>query len=262
MVGGVGGGEEAGDVADHFFEGGTAGRGTLKGVFALEELHFAECHSRVAFCEFQAEVIDQCLQVHDIALFFVAPPQQRGEVGEGFGEDFHLFEGGDVCVEVSLAELVTVLVDEEADVGELWGRPTEGLVHGDVLGGAGHPFASSDNVRDLHEVVVHYVGEMVCREAVGLKENWVFICGFGDMAASFERPEGAIDAVFVCRVLVWDFETYGVRFALVRSFVTLFLGYRGRGACTVVVSCDAELVSMFRQRIQALGRTETAICMS
>lgn len=82
------------------------------------------------------------------------------------------------------------------------------------------------------------------------------------MAASLERSKGAVDEVLVRRVLVWDFEAYGVRFAPGCSIVALFLGYGRRGACAVVVCRNTELVSVFGQSIQALRRTEAAICMS
>jgi hypothetical protein len=100
-------------------------------------------------------------------------------------------------------------------------------------------------VSDLHEVVVYYVRKVICRETVRLQQDGVFVGRFGDMAASLEGSEGAIDEVLVCRVLIWNSEAYGVRFPFGCSVIAFFFGYSRWGACAVIVRCDAQLVSVF-----------------
>ena len=63
--------------------------------------------------------------------------------------------------------------------------PAEGVVEEDVLGGGGDPLLGADDVGDLHEVVVDYVGEVVGGVAVGLEEDLVVdvVVVEGDVAA-------------------------------------------------------------------------------
>jgi hypothetical protein len=69
---------------------------------------------------------------------------------------------------VALAQLPPMRVQEQADMRELRGGPSEGVVETRVLPCRNEPLISSDDVRDVHEMVVDYIGEMVRRQAVAL----------------------------------------------------------------------------------------------
>jgi len=62
--------------------------------------------------------------------------------------------------------------------------PTKGLVEQDVLGDAGQPLVGPHDVRDLHQGIVHHVGQVVGGVAVGLEEHQVIQPGVvnGDVA--------------------------------------------------------------------------------
>ena len=78
-------------------------------------------------------------------------------------------------------------------------RPAEGLVEQDVLGRGGDPLLGSDDVGDLHEVVVDDVGQMIGGEAVGLEQDLVvdIVMGEDDGAAELVAEGGlALDGDF------------------------------------------------------------------
>ena len=89
-------------------------------------------------------IVNHFLQRHDIRVgalrLCLAPAQQDGEVEQGSGEGFVGLVLGNVHARMPLAQLLPVLIDEQADVGELGGLPAKGLVHSDVLGGGYQPF--------------------------------------------------------------------------------------------------------------------------
>ena len=61
--------------------------------------------------------------------------------------------------------------------GEQWTYvghlPAEGLVEQVVLRGGGEVLAAADDVGDAHEVIVHNVGKVIGRQAVGLQQDLV-----------------------------------------------------------------------------------------
>ena len=46
-------------------------------------------------------------------------------------------------------------------MAKLWHLPAKVLIQKLVLGRRVEPLLTTDNMRDAHEVVVHYIGEMV-----------------------------------------------------------------------------------------------------
>lgn len=91
-----------------------------------------------------AYIVNHLLQRHDIrvgALFLsLAPAQQDGEVEQGHGKGCVVLVLGNVDTRVPFAQLLSLFVNEQADVGELGSLPAKGVVHGDVLGGGYQPF--------------------------------------------------------------------------------------------------------------------------
>lgn len=92
----------------------------------------------------RAYIVNHLLQGHDIrvgALFLsLAPTQQDREVEQGHGKGCVVLILGNVHARMPFAQLLSLFVDEQADVGELGSLPAKGVVHGDVLGGGYQPF--------------------------------------------------------------------------------------------------------------------------
>ena len=61
-----------------------------------------------------------------------------------------------------------------------------------MLGRGGNPLLGADDVGDLHQVVVHDVGQVIGGEAVGLEQHLVVhvVVGEGDGAAKFVAEGG------------------------------------------------------------------------
>ena len=79
------------------------------------------------------------------------------------------------------------------------------------------------------------------------------------MTAALERSESAVDEVFVGGVLIGHLQTDNMRFVSVSAVVRLFFRYRFAG--TVVVCCEAKLVLVFGEGVQALSGAEAAVGM-
>lgn len=151
-------------------------------VLALDDGELVRVRLDVALCEAEGELLGEGLGgVDDLAvllgqvLLAHAPAEEGEPVVEGGGEDAPVAVGGDVDVVVALAQLLAVLSAEEAGVGEGGRGPVEGVVEGDVLGRGDEPLGASDDVGDVHEVVVDDVGEVVGRVAVSLDEDEVVL---------------------------------------------------------------------------------------
>ena len=74
---------------------------------------------------------------------------------------------------MALGKLLAVLSHNHGKVAELGRLPAEGLVHQHVEGGGGNPFLGPHHVGNLHEVVVHDVGQVVGGEAVAFQQHGV-----------------------------------------------------------------------------------------
>ena len=74
---------------------------------------------------------------------------------------------------LALRDLRLVGVAQQRHVHPLRRLPAERLVELHVLGRRRQPLLGADHVRDLHQVIVDDVGEVVGREAVGLEQDLV-----------------------------------------------------------------------------------------
>ena len=71
-----------------------------------------------------------------------------------------------------------VFIEEQGQMGEEWWSPLETLVQENMLGGGGQPLFATEDVSDVHLVVVDDVGEVVCGVTIALVEvcAYVFVC--------------------------------------------------------------------------------------
>jgi hypothetical protein len=115
-------------------------------------------------------------------------------------------------------------------VRENWRLPSEGGIQVVVERCAGHPLCSTDDVCDLHKVVVYDIREVVCRRTIRLHQNGVggvkrtlvissSTCG----RTALQAFDIAIDEVRVCafvdilRLLKTDCEGFTARFCSLGS---------------------------------------------
>lgn len=132
----------------------------------------------------------QLLEIENIRFVCVRPPQKCCKVDQCRGEYPLLVpKRRQIDIRISLAELLTFLVDEKRDMTKLRGLPFEGVVQGDVHRSRGHPFldsqrcpeplektyCASDNVGNLHAMVIDHVGKMIGRMPVRLEQDWIII---------------------------------------------------------------------------------------
>ena len=120
--------------------------------------------------------LDQLRQGEDLLLGILAlgaPAQQADVVQHGLSQVALCHQILIAGIAVALGQLVLgVLHDRRAvDVGG--DLPAECLIQQVVLGGGGQIFAAADNVGDAHQMVIHDVGEVVSRHAVGLDQDLV-----------------------------------------------------------------------------------------
>ena len=130
------------------------------------------------------------------------PTHQRDEVVQRLWEVSLVSVSLDVDVPIALTEFLLLLVLEKADVHPDRRFPAESLVELHVLGGGRHPFRGSDNVRDIHEVVVDDVGEVVCGHPVGLEKDGVGVGTFVVVDAVGAVLDRTMDLVDEERVVV------------------------------------------------------------
>ena len=69
--------------------------------------------------------------------------------------------------------LVLVVVTQKRQVTKNRRFPTEILVKLDVLGNRADPLLAADDVRDPHQMIVHYDREMVGGKPVGFKDDLI-----------------------------------------------------------------------------------------
>lgn len=84
-----------------------------------------------------------------------------GDVQQRLRQDSALSEALDEDVPLSLGQLGAVLVGEKRKVSEGGRRPAQSAVQQEVFGGGDEPLGASQDVADLHVMVVHYVGKVV-----------------------------------------------------------------------------------------------------
>ena len=105
------------------------------------------------------------------------PAEQRDVVDDGVGQVAGLDEVIETRGTVALRELrdgaVLVLAHDRVEVDEGRDIPAERLVEQDVLRRRGDELCTAHDVRDVHEMVIDDVGEVVGRHAVTLQEYLV-----------------------------------------------------------------------------------------
>ena len=150
-------------------------------------LHIVEAGS-VARTFLQVEELHQLVHGENLAVVVAGIPAQQGqEVHHGLGQiallpiaAAHLarprvvpFEGEDgesQLVSITLAQLaVAYRLEQQRQMGKAGHRvlPAECLVEQDVERCRGEPFLATDDMRYLHEVIVHDVGQMISGQLVG-----------------------------------------------------------------------------------------------
>ena len=124
-------------------------------------------------------------------------------------------------VAITLGELsLTFRLEQEREVSKLRHSvsPSESLIEKHVERRTWEPFLTTDDVRDLHEVVVHDIGEMVGRELVSALVEHLVVEDVG-LDAHLAADE-VIDEHFLARI---DKETHYILLAVSDELVHLFL---------------------------------------
>lgn len=89
-----------------------------------------------------------------------------GDVQQRLGQDSALLVTLDEDVALPFGQLGAVLVHEQRKVSEGGRPPAQSAVHQQVFGRWNEPLGPSQDVADLHMVVVHNVGKVVCGESI------------------------------------------------------------------------------------------------
>ena len=108
---------------------------------------------------------------------------------------------------------------------ENWWLPPEGCVQVVMQGCAGHPLGSTDDMCDLHEVVIYNVCEVVCRRSIRFHQDRVsgvkralIVSSSTRGGTTLQTFDIAIDQVRICalvdifRLLETDCEGFTARF--------------------------------------------------
>ncbi len=137
-------------------------------------------------------MLDQGLAVDDLGVVVERPAEEGEEVEDGVGQValVAVFEGG--VGAVPFGELGAVGPEDRRHVNELRRLPAEGPEDEDVPGQAGDPLFASEDVRDLHQVIVHHGRQVVGGVAVRLQDHEVVERGVleDDLAADLVAGHG------------------------------------------------------------------------
>ena len=130
-----------------------------------------------------------------------ASAHEAEEVEDGRGEIAGVAVVDERDGVLALGDLRFVEIAQQRHMPEARKLPAEGLIEQDVLGGGGDPLLGTDDVGDLHEVIVDDVGEVVGGEAVGLHEHLVVDVAVleGDVAAELVAEGGGGGEVVTVR---------------------------------------------------------------
>ena len=158
-------------------------------------------------------------------------------------------------IALALGELTFVRVEEERDMGEFWHRPTKGFVKKDVFGRAREPLFGADDVRDLHQMIIHDIGQMVSRVPVGFHQHLVVD------VASIDLYRAAHEIVkYDIAPLGRDIEADHKGFT-VFQFLFAFVGCE-REAVFVILRCLLVAGLLFAYFGQTLGSAKTVISLA
>lgn len=179
------------------------------------------------------------------------PAEQSKEIDKGIrdvAESAVFSDGGGA---VTFGELATAGSENDRQMSESGRRPAKGGIQADVLGRAGNPFFATQDVGNLHQVIIHDVGEVISGEAVAFDEDEIILLRIwiGDGAADdINKISGAVEGHFEAN----DGRRAGGEGA--GDFV-----WRKIAAMAVVAGLRALLCT---EGFEALGRAETAVSVT
>lgn len=92
----------------------------------------------------------------------MGPAKQSSKIGQCLRKDALLVaEARYVRVEVALAQLLPVHINEQRHMAILRWFPVQGMIECDMKRRRGHPLGAPDDMSDVHQLVVDDVGEVV-----------------------------------------------------------------------------------------------------
>lgn len=100
-------------------------------------------------------------------------PTVGGEVQQRLGQDSLLLETLDEDVPLSFGQLGAVLVHEKREMSEGGRPPAQRAVHQEVFGRRNEPLGPSQDVADLHVMVIHNVGQVIGGKSVRFHHDGV-----------------------------------------------------------------------------------------
>lgn len=70
-----------------------------------------------------------------------------------------------------LGEFAAIFVQEQWKVPKMRRLPAECPVEEEVFGSGGEPFSSTQNMTDLHQVIIHHVSQVIGWKAIALQNH-------------------------------------------------------------------------------------------
>ena len=145
--------------------------GDVLAVHPAQLLHVEAGGARLAAVE--GERLDHLLARHDLAVLAGRPAEQDEEVEERLGQIALLLELADERRAIALRIRLSLVVDDHRQVAIFGRRGAHRLEDLDVLERVLDVVVAADHVRDGHVDVVHHVGEVEDRRAVGADDDEV-----------------------------------------------------------------------------------------
>lgn len=130
-------------------------------------------------------------------------------------------------------------------------------------------YGASDDMSDLHEMIIHNVSQMVSRETIRFQQNRVIKRAKSSeslpLGTRYDRGGASLSnktiyQVIVYRIFVRYFQPDNVRFPF-RSSVIRFL-LVNMCTCSVIIRLKAQLSPMLCQRIESVWCAKTSVCMA
>ncbi len=129
-------------------------------------------------------------EVEEFAVFFGRPAEEAEVVGDGFGDVAFVDVVRDRGAAVAFAQLLTGLVEDEGNVGELGRSGSESLVEFDVFGSVGEVVLAADDVGHAHFDIVDDVDEVEDPGAIGAANGHVRVgAGIGHVEIDLTADE-------------------------------------------------------------------------
>src|SRR6185437_9078091 len=202
----------------------------------------------------QRELADQRVAAQNLGLVFRCPAEERQEVDDRLGKITPGSQIEDVRRAASLTQLRSIHGQENRKVSEPRRLPAQEVVQQNVLRGAADPLVATQDVGDLHQVVVDHVRQVIRRPAVGLEQYLIVdqLVLEGDLATK--------DVVKRRLSGFWHRQTHDTRLAVPRSLFLL-----GPAEVTAEAIVARWLFARFLGRAhfgQPLKCTEAAVCVA